>query len=184
MSNVIFPPSNQPAKDDEERTSLTNLIVELLGHVASKSASTDTGVDQTPSSYYHGYDLALVARQISLLLVGLIILSSIRVVLRGVTRFLRLTSGGRSRAELGLLVLAQLMVTPLPIPYFSSCISHLKTSREHTSSQQSFNYELRSPLQQMRTTTCFRLFQSLRSLGRCLILLFWEVYSSLELSGL
>jgi Kef-type K+ transport system membrane component KefB len=53
-------------------------------------------------------DLASFARQLSLVLVGIIILSSIRLVLRGATRMLRVTSRNLA-ASLMLLVLAQIM---------------------------------------------------------------------------
>ena len=53
--------------------------------------------------------LAVISRQISLALVGVIILSSIRRVLWGVARVLRVTSR-RLGASLMLLMLAQVMV--------------------------------------------------------------------------
>ncbi|KAG8740850.1 hypothetical protein FRC12_015857, partial [Ceratobasidium sp. 428] len=63
-----------------------------------------------------------VARQISLLLVGGIVLSSIRVVLVGVGRILRVTSRSLL-ASLALLILAQLMGT-----YLLSTLIQLRTS--------------------------------------------------------
>ncbi|KAI6113589.1 Abscisic acid G-protein coupled receptor-domain-containing protein [Pisolithus croceorrhizus] len=61
------------------------------------------GARQTP-----GIDVLSLSRQISLALVGVIILSSIRVVLMGVMRVFRITSRSMS-ASLMLLFLAQLM---------------------------------------------------------------------------
>jgi len=55
-------------------------------------------------------ELARIARQVSLILVGVIVLSSIRVVLRGVGRVLKVASKNLG-ASLMLLFLAQLMVS-------------------------------------------------------------------------
>ncbi|KAJ7493539.1 G protein-coupled receptor 89 [Mycena latifolia] len=67
-------------------------------------------------------DVARVMRHISLVLVGVIILSSIRLVLRGVTRVLRVTSRNLG-ASLMLLLVAQLMVI-----YLLSTIVQLRAS--------------------------------------------------------
>ncbi|KAJ7271199.1 G protein-coupled receptor 89 [Mycena rebaudengoi] len=67
-------------------------------------------------------DVARVTHHVSLVLVGVIILTSIRRVLRGVTRALRVTSRNLG-ASLMLLVLAQLMVI-----YLLSTIIQLRTS--------------------------------------------------------
>ncbi|KAK7055596.1 G protein-coupled receptor 89 [Favolaschia claudopus] len=67
-------------------------------------------------------DVARATRHVSLVLVGVIILSSIRLVLRGVTRALRVTSRNLG-ASLMLLLLAQLMLRssfPPPSPSSSS----------------------------------------------------------------
>ncbi|KAI0944771.1 hypothetical protein AcW1_002401 [Taiwanofungus camphoratus] len=67
-------------------------------------------------------DIAVISRQINLGLVGVIILSSIRLVLRGVARALRVTSRNIG-ASLMLLILAQLMGI-----YLLSTLVQLRTS--------------------------------------------------------
>ncbi|KAI5888025.1 uncharacterized protein SCHCODRAFT_02639516 [Schizophyllum commune H4-8] len=67
-------------------------------------------------------DVALISRQISLALVGVIILTSLRLVLRGVTRALQVTSRNLG-ASLMLLMLAELMGI-----YLLSTIVQLRTS--------------------------------------------------------
>jgi hypothetical protein len=57
-------------------------------------------------------EVASVSRQLSLLLVGFIILSSVRLILERVGRVLKVSSRTLSAAFL-LLLLAQLMVCPL-----------------------------------------------------------------------
>jgi hypothetical protein len=96
---VHVPSDSQP---QQETTNFADLLAALLGYVVSRTPSS--------SQLQTRVDISLVARQISLVLVGLIILSSIRLVLRGVTRFLRVTSRNLG-ASLMLLVLAQLMVS-------------------------------------------------------------------------
>ena len=66
-------------------------------------------------------DIASFARQLSLILVGIIILSSIRMVLRGATRALHITSRNLA-ASLMLLSLAQIMVRA----YLGHCDRHGK----------------------------------------------------------
>ncbi|KAH9476839.1 Golgi pH regulator [Psilocybe cubensis] len=73
---------------------MTDLLDYTLSHLSSVKIDTE--------------DLASFSRQISLFLVGIIILSSIRLVLRGATRALRVTSRNLA-ASLMLLVLAQIM---------------------------------------------------------------------------
>ncbi|KZT00623.1 uncharacterized protein LAESUDRAFT_687929 [Laetiporus sulphureus 93-53] len=75
-----------------------------------------------PSVDISGEDVAVISRQISLGLVGVIILSSIRLVLRGVARALRVTSRNLG-ASLMLLILAQLMGI-----YLLSTLIQLRTS--------------------------------------------------------
>ncbi|KAJ7220770.1 G protein-coupled receptor 89 [Mycena pura] len=70
--------------------------------------------------------VARVMRHLSLVLVGAIIASSIRLVLRGVARALRVTSRNLG-AALMLLMLAQLMVS-LPIIYLLATIVQLRAS--------------------------------------------------------
>ncbi|KAJ7590676.1 G protein-coupled receptor 89 [Mycena floridula] len=92
--NVLLPSF---LSSEDKGTHYSDLIAELLGHVVP-TESTETPL----------YDVALLARQISLALVGVMIFSSIRAVLQAVTRFLRVTSRNLG-ASLMLLVLAQLM---------------------------------------------------------------------------
>jgi len=75
-----------------------------------------------PSVHMPPEDIAVISRQISLGLVGVIILSSIRLVLRGVARALRVTSRNLG-ASLMLLILAQLMGI-----YLLSTLVQLRTS--------------------------------------------------------
>jgi len=93
--NVVFLPSRRTSSS----TSYPDLITDLLAFFISRfSSHADVKYD----------DLASFARQLSLVLVGVIILSSIRMVLRGATRVLRVTSRNLA-ASLMLLVLAQIM---------------------------------------------------------------------------
>ncbi|KAI0682547.1 Abscisic acid G-protein coupled receptor-domain-containing protein, partial [Cytidiella melzeri] len=75
-----------------------------------------------PKAHFKHDDIALISRQISLALVGVIILSSIRLVLRGVTKALRVTSRNLG-ASLMLLIVAQLMGI-----YLLSTLVQLRTS--------------------------------------------------------
>lgn len=75
-----------------------------------------------PSVHIPPEDVAVISRQISLALVGVIILSSLRLVLRGVARVLRVTSRNLG-ASLMLLILAQLMGI-----YLLSTLVQLRTS--------------------------------------------------------
>lgn len=106
--NVLLPQRSQPSSSSGGRTTTnySDVIAELLGHIVSTTASATIGEDENGSGLY---DVALVARQISLVMVGVIIFSSIRVVFRGVTRALKVTSRNLG-ASLLLLLLAQLMV--------------------------------------------------------------------------
>ncbi|KDR78231.1 hypothetical protein GALMADRAFT_65417 [Galerina marginata CBS 339.88] len=92
--NIAFLPSQRSAS-----TSYPDLITDLLAYLLSKIYS-DTEIKTE--------DIASFSRQLSLMLVGIIILSSIRLVLRGATRALRITSRNLA-ASLMLLVLAQIM---------------------------------------------------------------------------
>ncbi|KAJ3516331.1 hypothetical protein NLJ89_g1183 [Agrocybe chaxingu] len=93
--NVVFLPSRRSSS-----TTYPDVITDLLAYFLSHftSHASDISHDQ----------LASFARQISLVLVGVIILSSIRLVLRGATKALRVTSRNLA-ASLMLLVLAQIM---------------------------------------------------------------------------
>ncbi|CAL1698438.1 unnamed protein product [Somion occarium] len=79
-------------------------------------------VSVVPWIHWETADIAVIARQISLGMVGVIILSSIRLVLRGVARVLRVTSRNLG-ASLMLLMLAQLMGI-----YLLSTLIQLRTS--------------------------------------------------------
>ncbi|KAF8608098.1 hypothetical protein BDV93DRAFT_241420 [Ceratobasidium sp. AG-I] len=133
-------------------TNLLGLFLGLRAYPTASSSTTDTCAPSSPSSPSScngnfstappdlisgalGLLIALlpgiplqrseadqVARQVSLLLVGGIVLSSIRVVLVGVGRILRVTSRSLL-ASLTLLILAQLMGT-----YLLSTLIQLRTS--------------------------------------------------------
>ncbi|KAF8438460.1 Abscisic acid G-protein coupled receptor-domain-containing protein [Boletus edulis BED1] len=92
LMNLIFPPLST-----DDKTS--DIIAHIFAHLVSllPAATGKTSID-VPS----------LSRQISLVLVGAIILSSVHLVLRGVARMFRITSRNIS-ASLMLLLLAQLM---------------------------------------------------------------------------
>ncbi|KAH9924238.1 Abscisic acid G-protein coupled receptor-domain-containing protein [Amylocystis lapponica] len=117
--------------------SAVNLVVPMRTHGASASPDgayqTQMGADMLsmslarllsllPSVQFETEDVAVISHQISLGLVGIIILSSIRLVLRGVARALRVTSRNLG-ASLMLLMLAQLMGI-----YLLSTLVQLRTS--------------------------------------------------------
>jgi len=91
--------------------SYPDLITNLLSHLLSlRIPHIISDLEEPESAFEHDeHDLASkLARQLSLILVGIIILSSMRVVLRGVTKVLRVSS--RTLAtSLMLLLLAQIM---------------------------------------------------------------------------
>ncbi|KAF8550656.1 hypothetical protein OG21DRAFT_1598765 [Imleria badia] len=95
VMNLLSPP---PSTDDKT-SSYGDIIAHIFAYLVSllPAATGKLSID-VPS----------LSRQISLFLVGAIILSSVRVVLRGVTRAFRITSRNIS-ASLMLLLLAQLM---------------------------------------------------------------------------
>ncbi|KIM82005.1 hypothetical protein PILCRDRAFT_97557 [Piloderma croceum F 1598] len=107
LINILMPAQNQ-----ESANNYPDLITHLLAYLLSL----------TPSIHMSLEDVAVISRQISLVLVGVIILSSMRLVLRGVTRALRITSRNLG-ASLMLLILAQLMGI-----YLLSTIVQLRTS--------------------------------------------------------
>ncbi|TFY61413.1 hypothetical protein EVJ58_g4526 [Rhodofomes roseus] len=88
------PPSTSPAQSPRSVDMLSIGLAKLLSLLPSVHIGDD--------------GVAVISRQISLGLVGVIILSSIRLVLRGVARVLRVTSRNLG-ASLMLLILAQLM---------------------------------------------------------------------------
>lgn len=87
---------------NSEGNSSPDLIASVLVHI----------VALVPRINIHMDDVASVSRQLSLLLVGFIILSSVRLILERVGRVLKVSSRTLSAAFL-LLLLAQLMVCPL-----------------------------------------------------------------------
>ncbi|KAG6900245.1 hypothetical protein C0993_000886 [Termitomyces sp. T159_Od127] len=90
LVNVVNPPARESSR------SQTDLIADMLVDVLAFVSHPDSVA------------IASLARQLSLALVGLIILTSVRRVLRGATRALRVTSRNLG-ASLMMLLLAQLM---------------------------------------------------------------------------
>lgn len=70
--NVVFLPSRRTSSTTTYPDLITDLLAYLLSHLSSYEIKTE--------------ELASFSRQLSLVLVGIIILSSIRLVLRGATR--------------------------------------------------------------------------------------------------
>ncbi|OCH88954.1 hypothetical protein OBBRIDRAFT_813398 [Obba rivulosa] len=105
-------PLRPRATPDESSTTGADMISTWLAYSVSLVSSGDTDPEK----------LLAVSRQISLGLVGVIILSSIRLVLRGVARALRVTSRNLG-ASLMLLILAQLMGV-----YLLTTLIQLRTS--------------------------------------------------------
>jgi len=97
--NIVSPPSSAASP-----SSYGDIIAHVLAYLVSILPLASNNED---SRGFH-VDVPSLSRQISLALVGIIILSSVRVVLRGVTKAFRITSRSVS-ASLMLLVLAQLM---------------------------------------------------------------------------
>ncbi|KIY52271.1 hypothetical protein FISHEDRAFT_35407 [Fistulina hepatica ATCC 64428] len=109
-------------------------VLSSIIHICSASTSSRTTSDLltdliayavsvlTPSATLSMDDVAIISHQISLVLVGVIILSSLRQVLRGVTRVLKVTSRNLG-ASLMLMVVAQLMGI-----YLLATIVQLRTS--------------------------------------------------------
>ncbi|KAJ7868547.1 G protein-coupled receptor 89 [Mycena olivaceomarginata] len=104
--NVFF-----PVEPSSSSTSYPDIVTEVVAKLLSK-VSPEIQFD----------DVARAMRHVSLVLVGVIVLSSIRLVLRGVTRALRVTSRNLG-ASLMLLLLAQLMAI-----YLISTIVQLRAS--------------------------------------------------------
>ncbi|KAH7924192.1 hypothetical protein BV22DRAFT_1196119 [Leucogyrophana mollusca] len=98
--NIASPPSSATSP-----SSYGDIMAHVLAYLVSLLPLVPEG--ETTGGNLH-IDVPSLSRQISLALVGVIILSSVRVVLRGVTRAFRITSRNVS-ASLMLLVLAQLM---------------------------------------------------------------------------
>ncbi|KAF8509443.1 Abscisic acid G-protein coupled receptor-domain-containing protein [Gautieria morchelliformis] len=112
IANILHPLSAQ--------TPVSTSTPDLLAGVLARVVSLFWPVSEV--------DIAAASRQLSLLLVGAIILSSVRSALRGVTRILQVT-GKNLAASLLLLILAQLMGT-----YLLSTLIQLRTSFPSSSS--------------------------------------------------
>ncbi|KAI0315320.1 Abscisic acid G-protein coupled receptor-domain-containing protein [Amylostereum chailletii] len=114
LANIILPvtPKTNASSDSNYPDLLTSILTFLLSILPIDLATLSAAQEGIPS----------VLRQINLLVVGIIIWSSLRRVLRGVTRALRVT--GRTRvASFVLLVLAQIMSI-----YLLSTLIQLRTS--------------------------------------------------------
>ncbi|KAF9529867.1 Abscisic acid G-protein coupled receptor-domain-containing protein [Crepidotus variabilis] len=107
LYNVTLRRPNRLASDPDSVTAPSTYPDLLAQFLAFVVAHLRTSGAQGAFEYEYE-DLASFARQLSLVLVGLIIASCVRVVLRGVTRILRVTSKTLA-ASLMMLVLAQLM---------------------------------------------------------------------------
>jgi len=101
-----------PIRSGDTTSTSSDLVTQLLVYCVSLFPSVRMEFDE----------IASVARQISLALVGVIILSSLRLVLTGVARILRVTNKNLG-ASLMLLLLAQLMGI-----YLLSTLIQLRTS--------------------------------------------------------
>ena len=117
-----------------------------------------------PSINIHMDGVASVSRQLSLLLVGFIILSSVRLILERVGRVLKVSSRTLSAAFL-LLLLAQLMVCPLFIYLVRAQFSDPNLHRGRTSYPQSCrSVHLFHPWSCRQKATSLRLSQRTRCL--------------------
>jgi hypothetical protein len=103
--NVVIPPGSYFRPSSGQSTNYPDLVTDLIARTLSFFSFAPSG----PEASVRIEDIAKIARQLSLVLVGMIILTSVRTVLRGVTRVLRVTSRRRG-ASLMVMVLAQLMV--------------------------------------------------------------------------
>jgi len=95
LANILLPARRIASSD----TTYPDIISELLVYILSWIYT---------NRKIRLEDVTPIARQLSLVFVGIIILTSIRLVLRGVTRALRVTSRNLG-ASLMLLIIAQLM---------------------------------------------------------------------------
>ena len=143
-----------------EGNSSPDLIASVLVHIVALVPSIDIHMD----------DVASVSRQLSLLFVGFIILSSVRLILERVGRVLKVSSRTLSAAFL-LLLLAQLMVCP-----FFSVDAQLIDSNLHRGPT-SYPQLCRSvhrfhPWSYLQKATFLQLSQRIRCLVRCLMVHF------------
>ncbi|KAM6493159.1 G protein-coupled receptor 89 [Amanita muscaria] len=95
LANLFIPSQRLASSETTYSDIISELVVYVLSWIYTKRSIRLE--DVTP-----------IARQLSLVFVGIMILTSVRLVLRGVTRALRVTSRNLS-ASLMLLILAQLM---------------------------------------------------------------------------
>ncbi|EIW76593.1 hypothetical protein CONPUDRAFT_92600 [Coniophora puteana RWD-64-598 SS2] len=100
LINIFFPQTSPSNTETTSPSSYGDIVAHALAYLLSLLPAVSHRAGEL--------DVAGLSRQISLALVGVIILSSLRVVLRGVTRLCRTTSRSLS-ASLMLLVIAQLM---------------------------------------------------------------------------
>ncbi|KAL5520503.1 hypothetical protein ACEPAG_9727 [Sanghuangporus baumii] len=112
--NILTPfqSSSNDISSEESKSSYTDLIAHFLTYLVSL----------LPFVYLSAGAISAIAQQVSLGFVGIIILSSIRFVLRAVSRILKITSQNLG-ASLLLLILAQLMGT-----YLLSTLVQLRTA--------------------------------------------------------
>ncbi|TEB33962.1 G protein-coupled receptor 89 [Coprinellus micaceus] len=108
LYNLTFLPSQRSSSNLNYSDLLANVLAYGLSRISATPVPTE--------------DIAAFSRQLSLALVGLIILTSIRLVLRGVTQLLRVTSRSLG-ASLMLLFLSQVMAT-----YLLSTIIQMRSS--------------------------------------------------------
>jgi len=167
--NVFFRPSQSSSTIKSYPDLITNLLSYLLS-LRISSSPTPIDVNADPDAEFKSdYDFeglaSKLARQLSMVLVGIIILSSIRVVLRGVTRVLRVSSRTLA-ASLMLLVLAQIMGI-----YFLSTIVQMRASFPPPPSMISVApVDLPSSMPTTTTTTTTNLFSTIPA---------YEVFGSL-----
>ena len=144
MLNILSPSKNQASN-------YPDIITHFIAYLLLLVPSIDMRIE----------DIAVISRQISLGLVGVIILSSMRLVLRGVTRVstsnlllnishlqqqaLRVTSRNLG-ASLMLLILAQLMVCRFPhlLPSHMCSTNHSNRCRVYIFSPPSYSFARRS----------------------------------------
>ncbi|KAL5478766.1 hypothetical protein ACEPAI_2043 [Sanghuangporus weigelae] len=111
-THTPFQSSSNDISSEESKSSYTDLIAHFLTYLVSL----------LPFVHLSAGGISAIARQVSLGLVGIIILSSVRFVLKAVSRILKITSQNLG-ASLLLLILAQLMGT-----YLLSTLVQLRTA--------------------------------------------------------
>ncbi len=137
LSNIVLPAPTPTALTDSPQ-SLDLITSTLLLLIPHSSPATEA-------------NLTYATHQMNLVLVGAVIIASIRRVLQGAARALRATPASRNRvASLVLLVLAQLMarVPYLPIDMVGTNYARAAagSNRAYIYSQRSYSFALRSRL--------------------------------------